>query len=319
MRNTLLATLCALALAACAPSSELHEDDESSADSDEGLSGTELRFDLATLSCASPDTGEVCPPENEKCLCRAAFDKLNHSRESHFVVVGSDNLKAEILAKGNKPAAYVDQMNTGYLSMGGIGRADKVMNDLSEKFPTGVPKWIFVNEISAGRWPDEADYRAWVVAFAKRLNVHYGKNVVIAATSTRPGHNADAWSALAKYAYIGGELYLTGAEINKSGNSVAYCREQYQESIDAYARVGVPLSRLMIIEHFGSTVAGTNWGRSGVSPAGWKNAIEARGEAARQLGFAGYVTYAWGSNKMHETQAQRLEYIDTYAKTEVLP
>jgi hypothetical protein len=306
-------------LAACAPTSDLPDEDESAVESEDAATGTALRFDVATLDCASSSPGEVCAPGDDHCLCRAAFDHLNHGGEAHFVVVGTDKLKGEIAAKGNRPAAYVDDLNTGYGQMSGAARADALMTTLGARFPSGVPQWIVMNEISAGTWPDDAAYRAWVVAFAKRMKTTYGKNMIVAAPFTHPGYHADAWSALSKYAFIAAELYLTGKEINKSGNSVSYCRDKYESSIASYENVGVPRSRLMMIEHFGSTASDAKWGRAGVSVAGWKNAIVARSKAAKEAGFAGYLSYSWGSNQMHETQAQRLEYVDAYAKTDVLP
>ena len=100
--------------------------------------------------------------------------------------------------------------------------------------------------------------------------------------------------------------------MNASGNSVAWCREQYEESRARYAKLGVPKSRLMLLEHFGQTKSDAGWGRAGVSDAGWKNAIRARAAAARQLDFAGYVTYGWGGNKMLESTAARHEFMKTY-------
>ena len=38
------------------------------------------------------------------------------------------------------------------------------------------------------------------------------------------------------------------------------------------------------------------WGRSGVSYAGWDNAIKVRADAAKEVGFAGFIGYAWGKN-----------------------
>jgi hypothetical protein len=60
-------------------------------------------------------------------------------------------------------------------------------------------------------------------------------------------------------------------------------------------------------------VAGIAWGRAGVSVAGWQNAIKARGQAAGSLGFAGFVSYGWSGNQMHETDANRLAFEDAYS------
>ena len=110
----------------------------------------------------------------------------------------------------------------------------------------------------------------------------------------------------------GGVVYFT--DINKSGNSVAWCKDRYQESIDAFTARGVPLKKLMLVEHFGNTPKDVRWGRSGVSDAGWHNAIEARSEASESLGFAGFISYSWAGNRMAESQGTRIDYIDTYAE-----
>ncbi len=168
-------------------------------------------------------------------------------------------------------------------------------------------------EISAGTWPDNAEYRKHVIGMAQRLTERWGKSPIIAAPFARPGKNGESWSKLARYAFIASETYLTGADINKHGNSVAWCQAQYQASIDAYTSLGVPRDRLMLIEHFGNTVAGIQWGRAGVGDDGWRNAIKARGAAAQNLRFAGFLSYSWASNQMHDTNEARHTYMDVYA------
>jgi hypothetical protein len=55
-----------------------------------------------------------------------------------------------------------------------------------------------------------------------------------------------------------------------------------------------------------------------VGDAGWRNAIHARAEGARRVGFVGFLSYSWSSNQMHDQEADRLSYIDAYAD-EALP
>ncbi len=318
MRAPFVAGLLLTITVACTPPSVEGPAEDSESD-EEPLSGAvKLRFDVATLNCASDADDAVCPPSDDRCLCGPLLDALNYESSRHFVAVGSEKRRAEILANGNAQAVYIDDMNEGYGLMTGAQRADQLVAEAHGRFPTVLPKWFFLNEISAGSWPDQPPYRAWVIAFAKRLSQHHGRSVIIAAPFRRPGRNAESWAALAAHAYIGAEVYLTGAEINKSGNSVAYCEAAYQESIDAYASVGVPKSRLMLVEHFGNTAAGASWGRAGVSEAGWKNAIKARSAAAGSLDFAGFISYSWASNQHGATQASRIATIGTYA-AQVLP
>lgn len=265
------------------------------------------RFDVATLNCPA----EPCPAEQDQCLCPLDFAGLNVG-PAHFMATGTDNNKELVWGAGNFQAMYVDDLNTDWQA-GGAARADALIASAAAKFPCGAPEWFIVNEISAGQWPDNADYRQFVVDFATAMKDVHGKTVVIAAPFAKPGKNAASWQALAKKAFIGAEIYLSGKEINASGNSVAWCKSQYQAGVDAYAALGVPAERLFLVEHFGQTTADKSWGRAGVSVAGWHNAIKARAEAAAQLGLPGFVSYAWSWNLMHAGDADRLDFMATYA------
>jgi hypothetical protein len=307
--RTLLAMLLCLSTGCSAVvDDESHEMIDESADE---ASVAALRFDLATLNC-SADPAAVCAQDDDKCFCKGDFDLLNHASQRHFLIVGTDKHKAEINGAGNFQAAYWDTLNVGWLQHSAVAHADMIMAKLEERMPSGVPKWIHLNELSAGTWPVNAEYRDYVVEVVKRLKNTYGKKVVVYSPFFAPGHHSEDWSRLAKAAYIGAELYLSGKEINAHGNSIAWCRGEYQRAIDAYASVGVPKERLMILEHFGQTLPDKGWGRAGVSHAGWRNAISARTKAAQQLDFAGYVSYAWGTNGTFETSADRQGYIELY-------
>lgn len=314
----LAAALVFSSLAGCVASVSDGGADESVLDRDDAVSSNvPLRFDLATLDCASDDPSETCPANDDKCLCAPEVDALNYA-SPHFVAVGTDRNKAAINAAGNYQAAYINSLNSGWQGKSGAAWADDLMGKLGASFPKGIPKWLFFNEISAGLWPDNQSYRTFVVDVAARLNGVHHKKVIIAAPFAHPGKNAASWTALSKSAYVAAEVYLTGAAVNASGNSASWCEAQYRASKDAYTRLGVPEDRLMLVEHFGNTVKGVAWGRAGVGDAGWRNAIHARAEGARRVGFAGFLSYSWGSNQMHDTEADRLSYIDAYAD-EVLP
>lgn len=308
--SRVLASLFALSLAACLAPVESSPDEAVDAE-EEGLSAA-LRFDVATLNCASSAADESCAKDVDKCFCAPELDALNYGKP-HFLAVGTDQHKAEIRGAGNYQAVYVNALNVGWKGTTGAAWADDLMKGLALDFPTGVPRWVFMNEISAGTWPDHADYRQFVVDVAARLSGAHGRKVIIAAPFARPGKNGPSWQALAQHAWIAAEVYLTGAQINATGNSAAWCEAQYRASANAYAALGVPRDRLMLVEHFGNTAAGEAWGRAGVSDAGWKNAIQARAKGAKNVGFAGYLSYLWGSNQMHDDEASRLDAIDTYA------
>jgi hypothetical protein len=267
-----------------------------------------LKFDVVTFSCAAGQT--ECPADDDKCLCSNLFDALNVG-PPHYIAMGTDAHRSEVLAAGNALAVYVDDLNTDWMD-GGPARAAKMIADAEADFACGVPDWFVINEISAGNWPDNAAYRQYVIDVATELDVVHGKHALIASPFSAPGANAASWDALADHAWIGAENYLSGQQINATGNQVVWCVEQYQTSVNAYTSKGVPMSRLVLFEHFGGTLAGTNWGRAGVSDAGWINAITTRSEAAAQLGLAGFASYAWGSNLVHEDEPGRIGYVDTY-------
>lgn len=272
------------------------------------------KFDVATLSCGM---GQLeCPAEDDQCFCSPHFAALNVG-PPHFMSTGTDNNKELVWAAGNFQSAYVDDLNTDWPD-GGQARADALMTAMEEAFDCGIPEWFIVNEISAGLWPDDASYRQFVIDFATAMDVDYDKSVIIAAPFSGPGNHPGDWAALADHAFVGAEVYLSGTAINAAGNSVNWCRDQYQAAVDDYAAVGVPLNRLVLVEHFGQTTPDKTWGRAGVSVAGWHNAIEARSAAAHQIDFAGYVSYAWSWNLMHETDDNRFDFMETYVQ-QVLP
>jgi hypothetical protein len=283
-----------------------------------------LRFDTATLNCGSSydsctidgvEYADCCPSvtdgDTNKCFCRPELAHLNVG-PSHFIGVASDAHKGDIWAAGNVQAVYVNELNSSWGTGSGEDRADEAMSTADASFHGQVPKWFLVNEISVSLWPDDADYRLYVRRFAARLHGHYGKEVVIASPFPNPGYHAADWTALQSNAYVAPEVQLTGAEVNASGNSVAWCVAQYQDTIDHYANVGVPLSRLVLVDNFANPAAGTGWGRAGVSADGWRNAIATRAAAAAQAGFAGYWSYAWGNNAMADDELTRLSFEDAY-------
>jgi len=285
------------------------------------------RFDTATLQCGAVypscnidgvDYADCCPSvtdgDTNKCFCKPELAHLNVG-PAHFIGVASDAHKGDIWAAGNFQAVYVNELNSLWGSASGEAKADEVMASADVSFHGAVPKWFLVNELSAGLWPDNADYRSYVRGFAARLHGHYGKDVVIASPFPSPGNNSADWTALKDNAYIAAEVQLTGAEVNASGNSVSWCAAQYQDTVQHYANVGVPLSRLMLVDNFANTTAGAGWGRAGVSAQGWRNAIAARIAAAAQVGFAGYWSYAWANNAMADDELTRLGFEEQYASS----
>lgn len=271
------------------------------------------RFDIVTFCCP-------CSPDQH--LCQSQFDHLNWtSANGHFLAMGSDTHRPEVNNNGNFLAVYYDDLNSGYGTITGSAKADAIENTyvIPNFTSNGVkPTWIILNELSAGSWPSDANYRAWVRTVVGRLKTTYGHTVIVCSPFPNPANNAADWQGLSSNSYIAVEKYLSGQDINASGNSVSWCQTQYQSSVNSYASVGVPLSKLYLVEHFANTTTGTGRGRSGVSYAGWDNAINARSTAAHNIGFAGFVSYAWGFDQMLVPDADLLHFEDTY-RSKLLP
>jgi hypothetical protein len=283
------------------------------------------RFDVATSLCTASYAGctlgatsyaHCCPttvpgdPVN-KCFCDAELAHLN-AAPAHFLAVGTDGHRGDLWAAGNFQAVYVDTLNDMYPGSTGAAKADAVIAAATTTFPTGVPEWFIVNEISTSQWPSDAAYRTYVRAFAARLAQNYSKSVVVASPFPAPAANAADWTALAGNAYVAVEIQLTGKDVNGNGNSVAWCKTQLEASVTAYGNQGVGLGRLMLVDNYANSAATTGFGRQGVSAAGWKNAIDAREQAAKQVGFAGYISYAWANNEMADTAPTRTGFEDDY-------
>ena len=238
------------------------------------------------------------------------FGQLNWtSPNGHLIMLGGDGDAANpkwwhVKNAGNFVCAYYNNLNEpGYLQRTATQKADDIHNYLLAMFngdggggyPVGIPTWLVINEISNGLWPDNQTYRTWVRGVVARLAQTYGHKVVILAPfETAITNNAD-WQALAGNAYIGIEAYLSGREIRAQNNSVAWCQSYYQNCKNTYLNRGVPASKLFLVEHFGWTASTASWGRASVLENEWHAAIAARTQAARNVGFAGFVGYGWGS------------------------
>jgi hypothetical protein len=269
------------------------------------------RFEICTFNCT--------PDGSDPHMCQAQFDHLNWvSTNGHFAAMGTDAHRSELNGNGNFLAAYYNNLTGLYGTYTGTQAADQIENYVLANFTnTGVKTtWVVINEISGSQWPGNADYRAWLRTCIGRLKATYGHSIILAAPFANPANNAADWVPLSGNCYIGIEKYLSGADINASGNSVSWCQTQYQSSKTSYLNLGIAASQLYLFEHFAHTTSGIAWGRAGVSYAGWDNAINARSTAAHNVAFAGFVGYAWDKNGMGVSEADMIHFEDTYrAKT----
>ena len=272
----------------------------------------DLKFDVATFCCH-------CDPD--KTFCQPQFDHLNWpTTNGHFLAMGTDDHRLELATNGNVLAVYYDTFNAGYSTNSASTQASNINYYSVSRFTsTGSrPDWIVLNEISSSLWQNDAAYRVWAAAVVRELKTNYGFNVILYSPFATVAANSADWQAVSSNAWIGIENYLDGAQIKSQGYSLSWCQGQYLSSITAYTNRGVPRAKLMLGEHFGQTVAGTGWGRSGVTSNEWDLAIAARSPAAINLAFTGYLTYSWGGNGMMVSDDELVHFEDTY-RTNPLP
>ncbi len=329
-------------------SAPVSEEEEESAD----RSGLNRRFDIIEF-CG---TNSFNLPNNPNYFSWAEFSSLNwQSTNGHFISQETGGYNVQLHNQGNQLAAFYNPHGSGnnqtntfhdYLAVTASNKADAIHNYVQQHCVNqnsygSTIKWIIINEISPSLWGGSSQnqaYRTWVVNVAKRLKNHYHHEVIICSPyQTISAHSAD-WTALAQYAYIGIEGYLSGAEIKAhagpnqslsttSGKAAAkaWCHQQYQSFKQSYInQVGASnASKLFLIEHFAQTKAGqltnngtpVSWGRCGVSVSDWKTAIELRGQASGNVGFGGFISYAWWINWMGASEAQLVSFINSYKAT----
>lgn len=276
-------------------------------------SGIAMRFDVGTYCCGCTS--------NQQNFCDAHFNGLNYTTQRHYLAMGFDTQRSEILANNNALAVYHNDLNSSYTFKTPAQKANEVNQYALTRFATNGPRpdWLVMNEISAGLWPNTPTYRTWLIDLMTSLTQTYNYKVILASPFANPGANNASWQALSNLGvYIGVENYLSGEEVRDNGYSVAWCQAQYQSSKNSYIARGVAPGQIFLFEHFGNNVAGTGWGRSGVSVAEWDQAILVRGQAIQNVAFAGFCSYAWSSNSLGASAAEQVHFEDTYA-SQLLP
>jgi hypothetical protein len=272
------------------------------------LGVADRRFDICTIFNNASGSDPHFTTTN---LSHLNFSTAN----GHFISMPTDTNRPTINANGNFMAGYYNTLNSLYGVYNGSQAADQIQNYLVANFTSNgvVPQWLILNEISSGSWQSDANYRAWLRTCIGRLKATYNHATILCAPFTHPASSASDWQALSQNCYIGIEGYLTGAAVNGSGNSSAWCATQYSSFKTSYLNLGIASSQLFLVEHYANTVSGTAWGRSGVSSAGWDNAIRARMTGMKSVGFAGYVGFAWEHNGMGITETEQDQHEDAYA------
>ncbi|HEV2453185.1 MAG TPA: hypothetical protein VGY98_02925 [Verrucomicrobiae bacterium] len=265
----------------------------------------DMRFDVVTFCC-------VC---SNSIMCDPEFQHLNFpSGNGHFVAMGDDIHRAELLANGNILAIYYNDFDMGPFTNGTDTAAMIDQSSESLFMNTGpLPDWIVLNEISGSQWPTNQTYRAWVRDVVHALHNTYGYSVIVYSPFPTVAGNDASWQAVSADAYIAVENYLSGQEVQAQDFSESWCQSQYENSITSYNAHGVPASRLILGEHFGQTLSGTGWGRAGVSSNDWDSALNARDTAALNDGFAGFIGYDWGNDDLGVATNEMMHFEDTYS------
>lgn len=273
------------------------------------IANPDLRFDVVTLCCDCTNSGSQ--------MCQSQFDHMNFpSANGHFIAMGGDGNRANLLNNGNVLAIYYNSFNADWSTNTTAAQEAAAIDQYAANLFTSSgpkPNWVILNEISSGVWPTNQAYRTWVTTVVQTLQNSYGYSVVLFSPFTNPANNNADWQAIATNAYIAVENYLSGQEILAQNFSIGWCQSVYRSSVTSYNACGVPSSRLILSEHFAQTVANAGFGRSGVSSNDWDHAINARSQAAANAGFAGFIGYAWDKDGMNVDTNEMTHYEDTYA------
>ncbi len=272
------------------------------------------RFDVVTLCCDCPIESHLCEPQ---------FEALNYvGAQGHYLAMGSDAHRAQVVANGNQLAIYYDVFNAGYGTITAGEEAAAIEHYAQTRFTATGPRpdWLILNEISASQWPTNAAYRKWAVAVVAALKEKYHFSIVLCAPFQRPGAHSDDWQAIAASATIGDECYLSGKTIRDHGFSTRWCETQYRVSKKKYMDLGVPANRLFVLEDFANTedAPDRGWGRQGVSPQDWDKSIAVRNAALHSADFAGFISYGWSQDRMKVPDEELVHFEKTYS-AQVLP
>jgi len=304
---------------------------EDVASDDQALGAAPARFDVVSIN----DGADAACPWNyrdadgqPRCVSNAEWRALNYATP-HFVVMGSDDHKADIEAAGNHLALYFNDLNDGWgQSASGAGAAENAWSWANEHFSGAPPTWFVVNEVSRSGWEGEtgdaggARYRAYVVDFVTHLANDHHRKVILCTPYVTPATGsagskaaaqAASWRSIAKVAVIAAEVQMTGAAVAADPGSA---QASLARTIAAYAAVGIDThEQLMIVDNFSNTKPGGEYGRAGASATAWETAIGVRARAFEALTheLRGYLSYGWAGNEMGSTSATRVAFETRYA------
>jgi len=287
-------------------------------------SAADLRFDVSTSNNATQ-------------LPHLNFPSAN----GHIPLLGGSTYQSTVEANGNTLGIYYNNFNssnpfTTYPNPHDMAVAIQTYVNQQDTTTSSRNAWIALNEISSSNWQNNPinangiDYRTWcadVVALLKNGDSTDPSHIVPAHTGviiwapfgTPTGSNATSWAAIVQNGYIGVERYIDGPTVQADGYSVATVQSYYQASLNAWVNnEHVSPSRLMLTEEYTNSLAGNGFGANGLSGDAWREAIEVRTLAAYNVGFGGYIGYAWDKNAQGSDWATLQSYENAYASTLVV-
>ncbi|HVT27541.1 MAG TPA: autotransporter-associated beta strand repeat-containing protein [Lacipirellulaceae bacterium] len=289
----------------------------------------DLHFDYTSFD--HPNTPGTTPHFGQ-----AQFDVLNYaSINGNYMNTSTDTHRPEMVAHGNALAEFYNNFSADYANFPGrtaIAEADAIntytTNNSTRNGPR--PDWLVLNEIRSSDWNSSPTYRQWVIDVTTRLHDLYGYDVVTYSPfETAPsGAAGTSMQTLSQKSYIAIEAYLTGKDVWNSGSTyasrVTWAQNQYQASKNSYTSQSVAADKLFVSEDFSNTPDILNgvhvaYGRAGITAAQWDSVIQIRQDAIYNVGFNGFLAYAWGGNDMGITEDEQIEHEYYYRSRLVLP
>jgi hypothetical protein len=164
--------------------------------------------------------------------------------------------------------------------------------------------WIALNEMWGANlpapWsPTNAQYRANVLAFVRRLSYHGATPYLL--LNSRPftdGEVGDWWRQIALHTHFVREVYFSAPQIHRQGPVLGSrnLRNSFRLGITDLTAIGIPPAKIGLFLGFHT---GTGGGREGLKPASaWFNHIKQQVLAARQVSteipFGTIWSWGWG-------------------------
>jgi hypothetical protein len=165
--------------------------------------------------------------------------------------------------------------------------------------------WIALNEMWGSNlptpWsPTNAQYRANVLTFVKRLSALGAKPYLL--LSTRPftdGEAGDWWRQIALHTYFVREIYFSARQLHRLGpvGGSRALRTAFRQGVTDLTSVGVPVAKVGIFLGFHTNPG--QGGREGLKPASaWFNTIKlqvlAVKQVSREIPFGTIWSWGWG-------------------------